>query len=94
MLYRVWNLNEESGSLLLTMKPSLLKTEENLISYEQAEFNKQFPGVVMQISTHGLLIGFFGKVSGWVPRTLMSIENVAKPQEVFKLGQVVSTIIH
>lgn len=90
---RILNVNEETSTLHLTLKPSLVSAQNIITNYETAENNKQYPGIIVQVTQNGLLIKFFGNVKGWVPKSQLSFEKVQQPEKLFNIGQVVNCTI-
>lgn len=83
----------KEGTCQLTMKPTLMKSQSILTAYDSIENNKQYLGIVKQISTSGLLVEFFGSVFGWVPKKQLSFERVEYLEIKFKIGQIVRFIL-
>ncbi|XP_052744000.1 protein RRP5 homolog isoform X2 [Bicyclus anynana] len=89
---RVLILDNERNRVTLTLKPSLLDPDlEVLQSYEQAVVGKDYTGVVVDIKKH-LLISFFSNVTAFVSKHSVSREPVDLTQ-LFHLGQIVKCTI-
>ncbi|CAH2044792.1 unnamed protein product, partial [Iphiclides podalirius] len=92
---RVLSLDREKPSLALTLKPSLLAPDlEVLQSYEDAQLGKVYTGVVVHVRDY-LLVGFFGGVVALVARHHIAsppppAESVA---DLFHPGQIVNCTI-
>lgn len=84
---------KRSGSIRLTVKPALLKSNLCLYRPEQAEPGKQFPGVVVKYSRSGALVVFYGDVAGFVKSSRLFPEQTAPAQDLLFEGQVVNATV-
>ncbi|CAK1583955.1 unnamed protein product [Parnassius mnemosyne] len=90
---RVLTLDPSKPSLVLTLKPSLLAPElEVLKSYEQAEVGKAYTGVILYIRDY-LLVSFFNGLVAHVPGRLVANPPPPTLNTVFHLGQIVNCTI-
>ncbi|CAG5004356.1 unnamed protein product [Parnassius apollo] len=90
---RVLTLDPSKPSLILTLKPSLLVPElEVLKSYEQAEVGKAYTGVILHIRDY-LLVSFFNGLVAHVPGKLVANPPPPTLNSVFHLGQIVNCTI-
>ncbi|XP_038207044.1 protein RRP5 homolog [Zerene cesonia] len=90
---RVLSIDESHNNVVLTLKPTLLSPElEILERYEDAVPGKAYTGVVSQIREH-LLVSFFGSVKAFVPRKFVSREPLDSLTHAFHLGQIVKCVL-
>ena len=86
---RVLRVEPEKKKLFLTAKNILVNEEYPIISvYDQGNVGKITEGVVVSVSTEGLLLQLFGETKGWVPKKLISSEGpIEYPEKLFFIGQ-------
>ncbi|XP_034834088.1 rRNA biogenesis protein RRP5 [Maniola hyperantus] len=90
---RVLALNPEKQFLYLTLKPSLLDPElEILQSLDQAAVGKAYTGVIACIKDY-LLVSFFNSVTAFVPKRWVCAEPLDNLSDAFHRGQIVKCTI-
>ncbi|VVD04372.1 unnamed protein product [Leptidea sinapis] len=90
---RILSLDEGRHSVVLTLKPSLLAPDlEVLASYESARVGAQYTGVIGVIRDY-ILVSFFNNVTAFVPRNFISKEPLDNLALAFHIGQIVSCVI-
>ncbi|OQR74563.1 protein RRP5-like [Tropilaelaps mercedesae] len=76
----------------VTCNRQLVKSKREVIAtYETCHAGKIADGVVLMVRPRGLLVGFYNKIRGWVPEEYLPSSNYARADEVYKVGQVVTT---
>ncbi|KAI5633741.1 s1 RNA binding domain-containing protein [Phthorimaea operculella] len=91
---RVLSVDADKQTLFLTLKPSLLAPElEVLGSYQQAEIGKAYTGVIRHIRQEYILVAFFNNVNALVPRNYVTKDPDAILTEAFHIGQIVNCTI-
>ena len=73
----------------LTAKGILVNESYPVVStYDPEDVGKVTEGVVVSMSTEGILLQLFGEVRGWVPRRYISAEGpIEYPEKLFFIGQ-------
>ncbi|RVE44119.1 hypothetical protein evm_011230, partial [Chilo suppressalis] len=90
---RVLVLDRAKNSLILTLKPSLLTEDlEVLSSYEQAQIGKAYTGFIRFVRDY-VLVTFFDNVTAYVPRSYVTKEPIESLHASFHLGQIVNCTI-
>ncbi|CAH0756631.1 unnamed protein product, partial [Diatraea saccharalis] len=90
---RVLVVDKAKNSLLLTLKPTLLAEDlEILSSYEQAQVGKGYTGFIRVVRDY-IVVSFFNNVSAYVPRHYVTKEPLESLQDAFHLGQIVNCTI-
>ena len=86
---RVLRVEPEKKKLFLTAKNILVNEEYPIIhQYDELNVGKVTEGVVVSVSTEGLLLQLFGETKGWVPKKLISSEGpIEYPEKLFFIGQ-------
>ena len=86
---RVLRVEADKKKLFLTAKNILVNEEYPIISqYDQENVGKITEGVVVSVSTEGLLLTLFGEIKGWVPKKFISSEGpIEYPEKLFFIGQ-------
>lgn len=82
-----------NNSIRLTAKPALVESDLCLVSSDQAEIGKLYPGVVIRRTKFGALIIFYGDVKGFVYCTHLLPGETADARDVLFDGQVVNVTI-
>ncbi|XP_015588888.1 protein RRP5 homolog [Cephus cinctus] len=86
---KVFKLDKETNKITFTLKQSLVQSNLPVLhNFEEAEVGKKHHGVVVQITTQGLLIRLIGDLKGWVPAQSLDSETACKNWN-FSFGQVV-----
>ena len=89
---RVLSVDVEKKQLQLTMKPSLLDPNINILKdYQTAEQGKPYIGVITNAVDQGYLVKFFNNVVGFLPYS--DIENAGMKREDYIVGQSVRVYI-
>ena len=86
---RVLRVEPEKKKLFLTAKNILVNEEYPIVyQYDQENVGRVTEGVVVSVSTEGLLLQLFGETKGWVPKKLISSEGpIEYPEKLFFIGQ-------
>ena len=86
---RVLRVEPEKKKLFLTAKNILVNEEYPIIhQYDVQNIGKVTEGVVVSVSTEGLLLTLFGETRGWVPKKMISAEGpIEYPEKLFFVGQ-------
>ncbi|KAJ2944671.1 hypothetical protein O0L34_g4028 [Tuta absoluta] len=91
---RVLSVNADKQSLILTLKPSLLTPELEVLSgYQQPDIGKAYTGVIRHIRNEYVLVAFFNNVTAIVPRHYVTKDPDAVLTEAFHIGQIVNCTI-
>ncbi|XP_074031130.1 ribosomal RNA Processing 5 isoform X2 [Leptinotarsa decemlineata] len=86
-------LNIDNGTVLLTMKPGQVDSENCLTDLLQAKRGDQYTGVVIHLKSEGALVLFYGNVKGWLSRNYLGGRNGKEKLDVTKYfyrGQIVN----
>ncbi|KAL8767011.1 MAG: hypothetical protein Q9209_006365 [Squamulea sp. 1 TL-2023] len=89
---RVLSTSPAERQLRLTLKKTLVNSEQIWKSYDDLEVGAEAPGTIIKIISSrgaGAVIQFFGSVRGFLPVSEMSESYIDDPEEHFRLGQVV-----
>ncbi|CAH1637939.1 unnamed protein product [Spodoptera littoralis] len=90
---RVLVVDPSKQTLFLTLKPSLLSPDlEILDSYDTAATGKAYTGVIKTIRDY-ILVQFFNNVVGYVPSQFISKEPLDNVTQAFHIGQIVKCTI-
>lgn len=82
--------------LRLTLKKSLMNSDEVWASYHGLEINAEAPGTIIKIISSGgagAVVQFYGPVRGFLPLSEMSETFIDDPKRHFRVGQVVKARI-
>ncbi|CCG82813.1 U3 snoRNP-associated protein Rrp5 [Taphrina deformans PYCC 5710] len=91
---RVLDTDVQKRRVILTMKKSLVNSEESIISsYQGAQVGAKSPGVIAKLFDNGALIQFYGGVHGFLPASEMSEAYISNPKEHFRIGQTLGVRI-
>ncbi|XP_070539661.1 protein RRP5 homolog [Ptychodera flava] len=75
--------------LILTHKATLIESElPFLSSYDKAEPNAHYHGMVINIGSYGCIVSFASNVKGLIPKSHLADHPIDSPEEMFYLGQV------
>ena len=94
---KVLRVDPSKRKIHLTSKPILVKKNDYDVvdTYDAANVGKTTEGVVVKMTTQGLLLQLFGDVRGWVPKSKISTEVVDHPEKLFFLGQALKCqVVH
>nr|XP_023017308.1 protein RRP5 homolog [Leptinotarsa decemlineata] len=86
-------LNIDNDTVLLTMKPGQVDSENCLTDLLQAKRGDQYTGVVIHLKSEGALVLFYGNVKGWLSRNYLGGRNGKEKLDVTKYfyrGQIVN----
>uniref|UniRef100_A0A2H1W1Z5 rRNA biogenesis protein RRP5 n=1 Tax=Spodoptera frugiperda TaxID=7108 RepID=A0A2H1W1Z5_SPOFR len=90
---RVLVVDPSKQTLFLTLKPSLLSPDlEILDKYDTAAIGKAYTGVIKTIREY-ILVQFFNNVVGYVPSQFISKEPLENVAQAFHIGQIVKCTI-
>jgi len=86
---RVLRVDPTKRKVHLTAKSILVNEEFPVVStYDPDDVGKVTEGVVVSLSTEGILLQLFGEARGWVPKRFISAEGpVEYPEKLFFIGQ-------
>ncbi|KAK3623162.1 rRNA biogenesis protein rrp5 [Elasticomyces elasticus] len=89
---RVLSVDLEKRHLRLTLKKSLISDDGAAIwkSYEGLEPGMEGKGTVVKTMSTGAVVQFFGGVRAWLPAAEMSEGFIEKPEEHFRVGQMIN----
>ena len=92
---RVLRIQLDRRQLHLTCKPSLVDGTENPICSDVGQLEKKLrlKGVVSLIQSGGVLVSFYGNLTGWIPRIRLQQKGIADIGRYFFPGQVISCIV-
>ncbi|XP_070516056.1 rRNA biogenesis protein RRP5-like [Cardiocondyla obscurior] len=86
---RVLDKNNDKNQAKFTLKQSLIKSYlPVLYDFDKVECGVKYHGTISMINKNGLLIRFYGKVKGWVPRTLLNKDTYNMNWNFFVGGTV------
>lgn len=77
--------------LLLTMKRSLVESDNCLRDLEDIDRNKRYSGVVVQITKNDIAFSFYNGIVGYLTQSELNETNI---EHIYYLGQVVSLIAY
>ncbi|KAG6442000.1 hypothetical protein O3G_MSEX002121 [Manduca sexta] len=90
---RVLSVDPVRQTLFLTMKPSLLAPDlEVLSSWDQAEIGKAYTGVIKYIRDF-IIVAFFDNLTCYVPRHYVTKDPIENLMDAFHVGQIVNCTI-
>ncbi|KAL8916363.1 MAG: hypothetical protein Q9208_008553 [Pyrenodesmia sp. 3 TL-2023] len=76
--------------LRLTLKKALVNSDDEIWqSYDALEIGAEAPGTIINITSSGALVQFYGPVRGFLPVSEMSESYIDDPKKHFRTGQVV-----
>lgn len=85
---KVLRTDVQKKKLHLTHKSILVKDNFDIVAdYGDEHVGQVTEGVVVSISSDGLLLQLFGDARGWVPKSKISLEPVEYPEKLFFVGQ-------
>lgn len=88
---RVLSVNLIKKQMRLTLKKTLVNSELPAVSsYDELKENMQIVGTIVKVSQKGAHMQFYGTLKGFLPISEMSEAYISDPNELFKIGQVVS----
>ncbi|KAL8968017.1 MAG: hypothetical protein Q9183_002658, partial [Haloplaca sp. 2 TL-2023] len=80
--------------LRLTLKKALVNSDDDVwTSYDDLQIGAETPGAIVNITTSGAVVQFYGPVRGFLPAAEMSESYIHDPQTHFRVGQVVKVRI-
>lgn len=88
---RILSINTEKKNIHLTLKPSLLDSNINVLKDYNADPKLQYVGYIVNASEKGFIVKFFGEMSGFLPYTDLEANLVKK--EDYVVGQPVRVYI-
>jgi ribosomal protein S1 len=89
---RVWEAT--NGAIILTNKKTLIDLKDGyLANYDDATVGKLAVGVIAKITDSGISVRFFNKLQGEIPTNVLTKQGVLNPDESFRVGQVIKTVI-
>ncbi|KAL8859953.1 MAG: hypothetical protein Q9178_003501 [Gyalolechia marmorata] len=89
---RVLSTSPAERQIRLTLKKTLMNSDEVWKSYDGLEIGAEAPGTIIKIISSGgagAVVQFYGPVRGFLPVSEMSETFINDPKEHFRLGQVV-----
>ncbi|KAL8884713.1 MAG: hypothetical protein Q9215_007301 [Flavoplaca cf. flavocitrina] len=86
---RVLSTSPAERQLRLTLKKTLIHSEEIWKSYDDLEPGVEAPGTIIKIISSGAIVQFYGPVRGFLPVSEMSESYIEDPKKHFRSGQVV-----
>lgn len=94
VIARVLSTNPEKRQLRFTLKKTLVNSDaEPWTSYSALKPGQQAPGTIINITTAGAVVQFYGPVRAFLPVSEMSESYIQDPKQHFRIGQVVSVHI-
>ena len=80
--------------LRLTLKKALVNSDNDVwTSYDDLQIGDETPGTIVNITTSGAVVQFYGPVRGFLPAAEMSESYIQDPHTHFRVGQVVKVRI-
>ncbi|XP_036148690.1 protein RRP5 homolog isoform X2 [Monomorium pharaonis] len=80
---------DNKNQIKFTLKQSLVKSELPVLhDFDKVECGLKYHGTIAMINRNGLLVRFYGKLKGWVPRTTLDKETYNMNWN-FSIGQTV-----
>ena len=88
-------LTDGKRQLIVTHKKSLIDSAlPALASYADAQVGAAYHGYLMSVKSNGCVVKFFNNIQAFIPRVhLSALEDIAKPEEHFHVGQTVKAFI-
>ncbi|KAL8952031.1 MAG: hypothetical protein Q9222_002018 [Ikaeria aurantiellina] len=86
---RVLSTLPAKRQLRLTLKKTLVNSDEVWKSYDELAVGAEAPGTVVNIIQFGAVLQFYGSVRGFLPVSEMSESFIEDPKKHFKIGQAV-----
>ena len=82
-------------SLIVTHKKSLVDSAlPALATYADAQVGAAYHGYLVSVKSNGCVVKFFNNVQAFIPRVhLSALEDIAKPEDHFHIGQTVKAFI-
>ncbi|MCJ1478887.1 rRNA biogenesis protein rrp5 [Lambiella insularis] len=91
---RVLSIDLERRRMRLTLKKTLVNSDVPVWkSYEKLAVGMEAPGTLVNLSSAGAVVQFYGQVRGFLPVAQMSDSFIKDPTQHFRLGQVVNVNI-
>ncbi|KAL8715383.1 MAG: hypothetical protein Q9220_000716 [cf. Caloplaca sp. 1 TL-2023] len=90
---RVLSILPAKRQLRLTLKKTLVNSDEVWKAYDELSVGAEAPGTVVNIIQSGAVIQFYGTVRGFLPVSEMSESFIEDPKKHFKTGQAVKVRI-
>ncbi|KAL8758381.1 MAG: hypothetical protein Q9184_003949, partial [Pyrenodesmia sp. 2 TL-2023] len=76
--------------LRLTLKKALVNSDDGIWqSYDALEIGAEAPGTIINITSSGAVVQFYGPVRGFLPVSEMSESYIDDPKRHFRTGQVI-----
>lgn len=90
LVCRVLRLRLDRRQLHLTCKPSLVDDADAAVVSDVGQLQRRarLKGVVSLIQPGGVLVAFYGELTGWMPRQALRHRGVADVDRFFFPGQV------
>ncbi|XP_071562624.1 rRNA biogenesis protein RRP5 [Temnothorax nylanderi] len=86
-------VDNDNKRVKFTLKQSLIKSKLPVLHrFEDAKCGKKYHGTVSMIDKNGLLVRFYGKVKGWVPRSTLD-RDTRDMNWNYSVGQTVTVCI-
>ncbi|XP_057371391.1 protein RRP5 homolog [Daphnia carinata] len=92
---RVLKVMVDRKNIHLTCKKALL--DETVVAYthpSQLDKNLGLKGTVVMIENNGVLVSFFGDLTGYMPRNRLSKKGISDISRYFYIGQVIDCVVH
>lgn len=95
LVCRVLRLRLDRRQLHLTCKPSLVDDADAAVVSDVGQLQRRarLKGVVSLIQPGGVLVAFYGELTGWMPRQALRHRGVADVDRFFFPGQVVNCVV-
>ncbi|KAL8869981.1 MAG: hypothetical protein Q9174_003866, partial [Haloplaca sp. 1 TL-2023] len=91
---RVLSKLSAKRQLRLTLKKALVNSDDDVwTSYDDLQIGAETPGTIVNITSAGAVVQFYGPVRGFLPAGEMSESYIQDPQTHFRVGQVVKVRI-
>ena len=92
---RVWEVSPTG--IIMTNKKAMVDMPETAVVSNYAgadtDIGKVVTGAVFKINPQGLHVRFFNKVRGLVPMSVLVAQGVLDPEEAYRAGQVLRTVV-
>lgn len=83
-------LKIQGKKIILTLKKSLISTENIISEFEDAKLGDKTTATVVKFLPNAAIVAFFGNVSALLPKSEISETVVRNPKDYLKLNQTVS----
>lgn len=95
---RVFRLDRKDSrmpKITLTLKRTLIKMngDEMFVDFDLIRSGSQSIGTVCLVTRKGILLEFFNRIRGFVPKKFLAVYKIDHPEKVFRVGQLVGCTV-